>query len=148
MTVLEPIEARKICGSLRRNQGKVEGQAVLHEGHLHALDDCTLVLEHLDGELLDVPVSFVKLRNVELVNNTDAETLKTTWSVNISVSDAFDVSDLVHLGKVEAVRVMLVSTLHDVYNLHTKLQYMHAESLKERTLLTDKYTYRRMRGRH
>jgi hypothetical protein len=81
---------------------------------LHSLDDCTTVLEHLDENLLHVAVPVVKLVNVELVEDSDLETLQDSWGVNVGVGDALNVPDGPELSEVNTVGVMLILALHDI----------------------------------
>ena len=63
---------------------------------------------------MNVTVSIVELINVKLIDDTDTQTLEETWRVDLIVTDAFNVSDLVHLREIEAVRIVLVLTLHNI----------------------------------
>ena len=103
MTIFQAVEARQVGGSLGGNKCKVEGQAVLHEGYLHALDNCTFVLEHLNGQLLDVTIAIVELLDIEFVEDTDSQAFKQAWGVDLIVFNALDVADLMHLCEIKAV---------------------------------------------
>ena len=91
------------CRTLRNSHKLNEGKAVLHQGHLHALDDSTLIFKHLYCKFLNVSVSIVELLDVELVDDTDTQTLKEAWGIDLIVTNTFDVSDLTHLREVEAI---------------------------------------------
>ena len=119
MSVLEAIEAREVSGGFGGDQCEVEGQAVLHERHLNTLDDRSSFFEHLDRQLLYVAVSVVKLLNVKLVENADAESFKETWGVDSVVSNPFHVTDPFQFCEVDAAGVVLVRTLHSICSKQT-----------------------------
>ena len=73
MTVFQAVEARQVCSGFGGNQSEVEWQTVLHERDLHAFDDGSFVLEHLDCQLLDVSITIVQLLNIEFVEYTDPQ---------------------------------------------------------------------------
>lgn len=100
--ITKTIETSQVSGSLSRDEGKVEGQAVLHERYRDALNDSSLVLKHLDSQILDAPVTFIKFINVELIKDTNAEALKNAWSFKCGVCNAFFITNLCELREIYA----------------------------------------------
>jgi len=112
--VLESIKSSQVGCRFSRDKGVVKREAVLHQRNRDSLNDGTLLLKHLDCQLLNVSVSVVQLCDVEFVKDTDAKTFEGSGRIKLTVSHSLNVSDLVQVAEVDTVGVVLVWALNRV----------------------------------